>query len=274
MTDTVSEAEEPAGAPMTFWEHLDEFRSRLIKSMIAVAIGTAVVISLWGPVSDFFLRPYCDALDALGRTEPCSLVITDPLEGFRTRLRVGFTGGIALAMPVILWQLWQFIHPALKPSEKRWTLPFVISGVVLFVAGVSLGFWTFPRALEFFINVGGSNISPLFTPDKYFSLITFLMLSFGVGFEFPIVLIFLQLAGVVNADTLARGRRYAAVGIVTLAAIITPTGDPITLGALSIPLYIFYEAAIVIGRFLVRRRAGLPGFRRGRLFRRSGSDRS
>lgn len=239
---------------MSVWDHVGELRTRLIRSLVAIAIGAIIVIALWGPVSEFFLNPYCDVLRERRPGDECSLYIRDPIEGFRTRLKVGFVGGIAIAMPVVLWQLWRFITPALLPKERKWAVPFVLAACVLFVSGVALGYWTFPRALDFFIGVGGDNIDPLFGPSEYFSLITFLMLSFGLGFEFPIVLIFMQLAGIVQPATLAKGRRFAIVGIVSLAAIITPTGDPVTLGALSIPLYIFYEASIVLGRFLTRNR--------------------
>jgi len=242
------------GGEMTVWDHLGELRTRLIRSLLAITTGAVVVIILYPRLTDFFLNPYCDVLADVRPDSECSLFIRDPIENFRTRLRVGFAGGVALAMPVVLWQLWRFITPALLPRERKWAVPFVVAASILFASGVTLGFWTFPRALEFFISVGGDNIDPLFGPSEYFSLITFLMLSFGLGFEFPIVLIFIQLAGIVEPSTLAKGRRFAVVGIVSLAAVITPTGDPVTLGALSIPLYLFYEASIIIGRLLTRNR--------------------
>ncbi len=251
---TEVETETPRAEGLTFWDHLGELRTRLIRSFIAIGLGAAVVIGFWDAVSEFFLGPYCKVLADIRPDETCSLYIRDPIEGFRTRLTVGFMGGVALAMPVVLWQLWRFVTPALKPGEKRWAIPFVVAAVILFATGVALGYWTFPRALEFFIDVGGPNIDPLFGPAEYFNLIAFLMLSFGIGFEFPILLIFMQLAGIVDYKALAGARRFAIVGIVILAAVITPTGDPITLAALSVPLYVFYEASIVIGYFLTRNR--------------------
>ena len=159
-------------------------------------------------------------------------------------------------MPVLLWQLWRFITPALKKNEKKWAVPFVVSAVLLFGLGASLAYYTFERALEFLISFGGDSVDPLFTPGSYLGLITYMMLAFGVGFQFPIVLVFLQLADLVQPRTLGKGRRYAIVGIVTLAAIITPSGDPVSLAALSVPMYIFYEMSIVIGHLLTRRRRG------------------
>ncbi|MCP3933840.1 MAG: twin-arginine translocase subunit TatC [Actinomycetia bacterium] len=256
-SSTAQEEHRKAGE-MTFWEHLAELRTRIIRSLIAIVAGTIVVAILRDRVFDFFLDPYCQVLEDIDSDEPCSLYIRDPIESFRVVIKVSFFGGLAIAMPVILWQLWRFITPALKANERRWAVPFVTAGLILFSSGVALGYWVFPRALQFFIEVGGDNINQLYGPSEYFSLIIFLMLSFGLGFEFPILLIFLQLAGIIDYRSLAKYRRHAIVGIVVLAAVITPTGDPVTLGALSIPLYLFYEASIVIGWFLTRHRRDQP----------------
>ncbi|MGY9074765.1 MAG: twin-arginine translocase subunit TatC [Acidimicrobiales bacterium] len=242
---------------MSFWDHVGELRTRLIRSIIAIAVGAVigVVIYNW-LVAEVFLPPYCRVRDTLELTGNCDLKITDPLDGFKTRLRVGTYVGVVLAMPVLLYQLWQFITPALHRREKKWAIPFVVSAVLLFALGAGLAYYTFERALEFLLEFGGDVIDPLFSPSSYLGLITFMMIAFGVGFEFPILLLFLQLAGVVEPKDLGRVRRYAIVGIVTLAAIITPSGDPISLAALSVPMYIFYELSIVIGHLLTRRRRG------------------
>ena len=133
----------------------------------------------------------------------------------------------------------------------------MISGVALFAMGASLAYWTLPRALDFLISIGGGDagLEAMFTPDKYIQLITYMMLAFGAGFEFPIILVFLQLAGVLSYQRLASWRRYAIVLIVVLVAVITPRGDPISLAALSVPMYLFYEISILIGRLVTRRRA-------------------
>ena len=132
-------------------------------------------------------------------------------------------------------------------------MPFVISGVILFVLGAGLAMYTFPQALRFLNGVGGDSIEPFYSPGKYISLILFMMLSFGVGFEFPIVLVFLQIAGVLGWRRLASWRRYAIVLIFVIDAVITPSADPVSLLALALPMCIFYEAAILIGRFVIRK---------------------
>jgi sec-independent protein translocase protein TatC len=158
-------------------------------------------------------------------------------------------------MPVILWQLWRFITPGLYPHEKRYAIPFLASALSLFVLGAGLAFYTLPRALQFLISIGGEgNFVTAFAPDKYFTLVTYMMLAFGIGFEFPILLIFLQLVGVLSVQSLKQARRYAIVGICILVAVITPSGDPISMLMLSVPMVVFYEVSILVGRMLERRR--------------------
>lgn len=260
-------------AEMTFWDHVGELRTRLIRSVIAIAIGAIVGVALYNwLLAEVFLPPYCRVRDTLELAGACDLKITDPLDGFKTRLRVGVYVGVVLAMPVLLYQLWRFITPALHRKEKRWAIPFVASSVLLFALGAGLAYYTFERALEFLLDFGGDSIDPLFTPSSYLGLITFMMIAFGIGFEFPILLLFLQLAGIVKPADLGRVRRYAIVGIVTLAAVITPSGDPVSLAALSIPMYLFYEVSIVVGHLLTRRRRGwLPRKERNKDEAHSGS---
>jgi sec-independent protein translocase protein TatC len=252
MTTTEDSAQELAGGQMSLIDHLNELRNRLVKTVLAVAIGALVVWIFYNPVLEFLKAPLEDSCGA----EKCELILTDPLQGLSTRLKVAGYGGIMLATPVILWQIWQFIMPGLYPRERRLAAPFVISGVALFLMGASLAYWTLPRALEFLIDIGGgeAGVEAMFTPDKYIQLITYMMLAFGAGFEFPIILVFLQLAGMLSWQRLASWRRYAIVLIVVLVAVITPSGDPISLAALSVPMYLFYEISILIGRLITRRR--------------------
>ena len=242
-----------AGGQMSLIEHLNELRSRLIKCVIAVAIGAAIVWIFYSPIFRFLLEPLKEACKSDDRV--CDIIATDPLQGLSTRLKVSGYGGIMLATPVLLWQLWRFITPGLYPKERRLAAPFVVSGVALFTLGAGLAYWTLPRALQFLINIGGEEINALYTPDKYIQLIAYMMLAFGAGFEFPIILVFLQLAGVLSYERLASWRRYAIVLIVVLVAVITPSGDPISLAALAVPMYVFYEISILIGRLITRRRA-------------------
>jgi sec-independent protein translocase protein TatC len=147
------------------------------------------------------------------------------------------------------------VTPGLYPHERRYAVPFVVSALLLFVLGAGLAYYTLPRALDFLIDIAGEGFVTAFSANKYFQLITYMMLAFGIGFEFPIVLIFLQMAGILDTDTLRRGRRFAIVGICVLVAVITPSGDPISMLMLSVPMVIFYEVAILIGSFITKRQA-------------------
>lgn len=237
---------------MSLLEHLTELRDRIIKVVVAVGVGAVVAWFAYPWIFDILLDPYCDLQGTT--VEDCTLLQTEPLEGFSVRLKIAGYGGVALAMPVLLWQVWRFITPGLYPHEKKYAVPFVISALVLFVLGAGLAFYTLPKALEFLTSIGGDGIDERFRPAPYFQLVTYMMLAFGVGFEFPIVLIFLQLAGVVSAKQLRSVRRYAIVGIVVLVAVITPSGDPYSLAILSIPMYLFYELAILVGLLLTRKK--------------------
>jgi sec-independent protein translocase protein TatC len=157
-------------------------------------------------------------------------------------------------MPVLLFQLWRFVAPGLYKHERRYALPFVVAGAVLFLLGGGLAYWSVPRALSFLNHVGGANLVQIFSPKPYLSFITKMIVAFGIGFEFPILLCFLQMVGVVTPQQLRRFWRYAAVGIVILVAVITPSGDPITLCVLAVPMYLFYELSILYGRLWQRRR--------------------
>jgi sec-independent protein translocase protein TatC len=238
---------------MTLWEHLAELRRRLIICAVAVALGALAGWFLYDLIVEVLQDPYCRIVDDPD-VEGCGLYVTDPLQPFAIRLRIAGYGGIALAMPVILWQIWGFVTPGLYPHERRYAIPFVGASLVLFVLGAGIAYYTLPQALGFLGAIGGENLTEIYTIDRYLHLITYMMLAFGVGFEFPVLLVALQLIGVITPQQLASWRRMAIVVIVVLAAVITPSGDPISLLALSGPMYLFYELSILIGWLFNRRR--------------------
>lgn len=255
----MSDLEETETSPrgrMTFVEHLTELRRRLIISLLAITCGFVACWVLYPQILDFLVAPYCDVVppDAEGLDAPgsCRLLVLDPLEPFSVRVSVAGYGGLALAMPILLWQAWRFVTPGLYPRERRYTLAFVVAGALLFAGGVALAFWSIPRALGFLAQVGGDDLVSFFSPRRYLSFVVKMALAFGLGFEFPIVLIFGQIAGFIPTRTLQRIRPWAIIGIVVVGAVITPSGDPFTLLALSVPMYAFYELSILFG--VLRRR--------------------
>ena len=234
----------PARGQMSLVEHLTELRRRLIISAIAVAVGAIVCFVLYQFILNFLIGPYRDV------TGKNNLQVLDPLEGFATRLKIATYGGLFVASPVVLWQLWRFITPGLHPKEKRYAIPFVIASILLFLFGVFVAMQTFEPALQFLTGVGGNDLSPNFTASKYLSFIMLMFVAFGVAFEFPILLVALELAGVLTSQRLRKWRRPAIVVIVFIAAVITPSQDPYSLFFMAVPMYVFYEASILIGRIL------------------------
>jgi sec-independent protein translocase protein TatC len=187
-----------------------------------------------------------------------TIIANSPLQPFATRLKVAGYLGIAFAMPVILWQVWRFVTPGLYPHEKKYAVPFTVSALVLFVAGAAVAYLTLNPALEFLINVGGPDVEAYYTVDSYIMLIIWMMIAFGVGFEFPVLLVALQLIGVLRPRQLLGWWRQALVLIVVVAAVITPSGDPISMLALGIPMLVLYFVAAGIGAAVLglrRRRA-------------------
>jgi sec-independent protein translocase protein TatC len=242
---------------MTFTEHLAELRERLIKSLLAIAAGAVIVFLFYDPILTFLGGPY----EEFCRETPqqCRLgsdfIITGPLDGFAIRIKVAGWGGLALALPVVLWQLWRFITPGLHPREKRYAVPFILSSVALFFLGAFIAYWTLPKALDFLISFSGTSVSSAFTPNSYISFIVVMMAAFGISFLFPVLLVFLEIAGVLTPRQLSAFRRYAIVIVAIFAAVITPSGDPYSMLALAGPMALFYEIAILIGRLILRSRA-------------------
>lgn len=238
---------------MALMDHLRELRNRLFKCAFAVFVAGIVVFFFYDQIYDALTTPYCEAIKQTSQ-KTCQLLYTDPVSPFAMQLRLSAYVGILIALPVIFWQLWRFIAPGLYQKEKRYAVAFVGSSVVLFLLGAALAWWSLPKIFEWLIDQA-TGAQVLTKVDEYMSLMALMVFAFGLSFEFPLLLLALQLIGVVKPDTLAQYRRHAIVGIVAVVAIVTPGGDPISLFALSIPLCIFYEAAIWIARLMLRRRA-------------------
>ncbi len=242
--------EKPGPDDMTIVDHLRELRTRIIRSVIAVAIGATIIMVFNDRVFDFLLEPYCD----IRPENDCLLLATDPLDPFNALLTVSLYGGLILALPIVLYQIGKFILPGLYPNERKMLIPFFAASVVLLALGMVLAYLFMPRALDVLINIVPGRFEAFFSPKQYLSFFVKMVFAFGVAFELPVVLTFLQMVGVVKPETLRRNRRFAFVGIVILSAVVTPTGDPFTLLVIGLPMYLLYEVSIIIGSRLRRRR--------------------
>jgi sec-independent protein translocase protein TatC len=237
----------PTPDAMTLAEHLAELRRRLIISVAAFVVAATLAAVFYNQMLSFLQHPYCKV-----RPHDCNFYVTGPLDPLTLRVEMAAFGGLILASPFILWQLWRFITPGLNANERRYIVPFVTAAVVLFVLGCATAYIIFPHALAFLKAVGGPKLTPLLSPNSYLSLIMWMMVLFGVAFLFPVVLVALELVRVVSPAQLLHVWRWAVIGITATAAVFTPSSDPFSMLALAGPLVVFYFAAIGIGKLLGR----------------------
>lgn len=230
---------------MTLTGHLMELRRRVIICVIALAITGTLAFVFYPHLLSFMQHPYCVAYP-----KNCNFYVTAPLDGLSLRVKLATFGGLLLASPIILWEFWRFITPGLKPNEKRYAIPFIISTITLFLAGCALAYISFAHALKFLIAIGGPSLKYIISPNQYLSLILLLMVMYGIAFIFPVLLVSLEVAGVVRPTQLLKWWRPAVIIITILAAVFTPTGDPLSMLLLMIPLIAFYFGAIGVGKLL------------------------
>jgi len=226
--------------------HLDELRWRVLKA------GGAVLVA--GLVAFFFADWLRDVLELpFRRAAPDSVFqVFGPTEEWGVLMRIAFFGGIVLGSPVILYQIWAFINPALTSRERRWAVPITSAMVVLFVGGVVFGYWTLPRGLEFLLGIFPDVRNDLRLAEYYSFAIRFL-LAFGVSFLYPVFMFAAAAANLISSAQMARGRRWAVLIVVIAAALITPTGDAFTLAMLAGPLYLMYEITYWLVRLVLRK---------------------
>lgn len=249
-------------------EHLAELRSRLIKSVVAFVLAMMGCFTIATPIFNFLTAPLCDALTERGQN--CDLIFISPQEGFFVAIKVSVFGGFMLAFPIIALQLWRFIAPGLYRSEKGAFLPFLVASPFMFVLGASFAFYVVtPLAYDFFLGFqqfgasgeaveGGQNAAPLSvvfqgSAQEYLNLTIKFIVAFGMCFQLPVLLTLMGKAGLVSSEGLVAGRKWAVVGILTVAALVTPP-DVITQLMLFSVVYGLYEVSILLVRRVERQR--------------------
>jgi sec-independent protein translocase protein TatC len=239
---------------MTLIEHLEELRHRIILCFMALAVGSVAGWFLYPTFIRIVTHPFCDYILSLPRDQRpptgCDLTVNGTLDPLTIKLKVVIALGLFVALPVILYQLWAFIVPGLTARERRMAVPFIAASMILFALGAAVAYITLPKGLGFLLGFAGEHFTPLITGSSFIGFVVLLTLAFGLSFEFPILLIFLGMAGVVSSAKLRSWRRPAIVLIAVFAAVITPSSDPYTMLAMMIPMYLFYEAAIIVIRLL------------------------
>lgn len=235
---------------MSFLEHLAELRKRILNALWGVVLGFIVVYYFSEQVFDWLLLPLCGAF----KNSECRVITTGVAEAFMVYLKTGIIGGVFVASPWIFYQIWKFISPGLHGHEKKYVLPFVFAGSLMFVGGALFGyFYIFPFAFEFFLSYTGDLIIPMPAMSAYFGFASGLLIAFGLLFEIPVFVVLLNLLGVVQAATLWRTWRVALFCIFALAAILTPA-DPFTMLLLGAPLSFLYMVSLVVCSFLEKSR--------------------
>lgn len=227
---------------MTLTEHLGELRRRILHSLAALAAGTLV--------SGF----YIDEIVAVLTAPATNLYYMRPAEAFFIYIKIALACGVLLAAPVLFYELWAFLVPALTGRERSALMLFVPSSVLLFWAGIAFAyFFVFPQGLHFFTTFAGGNIAPMLSIESYLDFFLMLVVPFGFIFNLPMVLIVLAQMGVVTSALLKRGRRYMVVASFILAAIITPTPDVVTQTLLAVPMILLYEGSRVFIKLVLRK---------------------
>ena len=273
------ESTESKEIAMTFWEHLEELRRRIIISAIAIAVFTVLSLSFSKPIEKVIKFPLgtsmntliANAIDAVGGAEgsilgffalalrsgtssvDAILMKVGPLEGIMAYLKLGITTGILLALPIIIYQIWAFVFPALNRQERQFAVPLFLIIVVFFIFGAAFAYFIVtPVVLQFSAQLL-PELPNMWDLEKYINFVTRLILGFGIAFELPIVMAFLSRIGVIDAQGFREKQSYALLGICVMSALLTPA-DPGSMLLMAIPLFVLYQLGIFFA-YLVEKEA-------------------
>jgi sec-independent protein translocase protein TatC len=230
---------------MSLVDHLAELRHRLILALLGVAVGVALGIWQSELLLEIIRKPILPYLGQGG------LVFTGVMDKFLAHLKVGALGGVILTCPYWLYHVWCFISPGLYRHEKKFALGFIVSGTFLFLLGVAfVYFLVYPAAFEYLLKIGGDIDKPMITIDEYLGFFVITTLMFGLSFELPLVLVFLALLGIIDAEFLQKKRRLAVPALAVVCAIITPP-DAVSMLMMLVPMVLLYEISILVIRFVL-----------------------
>lgn len=256
-----SDGDDYQGQEMTLFEHLEELRARLFKAALGFAVFFVIGFVFNQQVSNVLTAPYCSLpaeLRVVGQVvdgaDNCRLIFTDVLGAFIVRIKAAMVVAVTFGGPIVAYQIWAFVAPGLKATEKRYAVPFVVLSQLLFLAGAAFSFVVIPAGLEFLLNFGGDDFVSLLDANSYLTFLLRTMIGFGIAFEYPLIIAVLVLMGVVSRAQLVTYRRHAFFASFVAAAVITPSQDPFTMTVMALPLALFYEICIQFARLVERRR--------------------
>ena len=224
---------------LTFIEHLEELRHRLLVCVAAVLVGSVVAYTQAGRILQWLARP-------VGR-----LIFVSPFEAFTAYLHIAIVGGVALALPVVLFEVWRYVGPALSPRERRWLLGGFAASIGLFLSGVAVAYVVvIPLGVRFLLSFANETLQPMIAVGQYVGTVGWMLLAFGLVFQLPIVLVLLAAFGLVTAAQLAGLRPYAVVAIFIVAAAVTPGPDVLSQISIAAPMWALFEASIWLIRMV------------------------
>ncbi len=230
---------------MSLTDHLVELRKRLMRSLMAIGIGFGLCYFYKDAIFDMITRPLTQVLP-----KNSYLIYTGLTEAFFTYMKVAFFASLIITSPFVLYQIWKFIAPGLLPKERKYIVPFVLSSSILFIGGVSFGYFiALPPAFKFFVSFNNQYLQAMLSFKDYLSLFVTFLLGFGVSFELPVFMFFLAKLGIVNAEKLSKQRKYAILIIFMVAAVLTPSPDALSQILMAIPLMFLYEVSIFVVKF-------------------------
>lgn len=238
------------GKIMNLWGHLDELRTRIVRAGVTILACFVVALVFSNRIINFLKEPLVAVLPA----GTSALHFTGPMDVFTVNIKVAFLVSVVVGAPAWLYQFWKFLEPALYPTERKYVVPFIVATIGFFLTGVAFCYYfMLPMALHYLIGIGLEVGTPIITITDYISLITVMILGFGLVFETPVILVLLAMLNVVSAEALASQRRMTFVIILIISAIITPP-DPISMMGMAIPCYLMFELSILVIRVIKRQR--------------------
>ncbi|GCE13986.1 twin-arginine translocase subunit TatC [Tengunoibacter tsumagoiensis] len=237
---------------MSLIDHLEELRWRIFKVLIAIVVGAIIAFIFRDQIMDFLRAPLPTQANALDRQGDNKLVVMGLTEGFSVTLLVSLVTGLVLALPILLYQTWAFISPGLYAREKKYALPFISLGIVLFLIGISLGYIVLRYPVEWLVSFGSANFTELVTASSYFSFVAIFILVFGLVFELPLVLTFMAKVGIVSGETLRKKRSIAHVVMWIASCFLTPGADIYSPLIIGVSLSLLYELTIIFIRFTIK----------------------
>ena len=251
-------SDNPEEHVMTFWEHLEELRARLVRMILAFVLGGGTAWYFREELMNVLAKPFIESWIKGHHEGHARFTTLAPADAFMAYVQLSAMAGAVFALPIVLYQIWAFIAPGLYSREKRLAIPFVFSSCGLFVGGGYFGFrFAFPKAFDFLLGFtgklgGGIDIEATVTVSKYIDFVTHMLIAFGVAFELPVLAFFLSITGIVDYKQLIKFFRYFIVVAFVVSAVLTPP-DPLSQLLLALPLCALYGVSIVVAYFFGRK---------------------